>query len=97
MTAKKKVLLIGPENFGYNQSIASAFDADRFQVRVIDYAEQFGRICFANKCRYFLASNRAETTKTLLNELNNYLIRAFNRFKPDMVIVIKGDTIDAKN
>ena len=96
MPAKKKVMLIGPENFGYNQSIASAFDTEIFQVQVIDYAEQFGRICMANKCRYFVASNRTETTKTLLNELNNYLIKAFNRFKPDLVVVIKGDTIDAK-
>lgn len=96
MTIKKQVLLIGPENFGYNQSIASAFNSDLFHVRVIDYAEQYGRICLANKCRYFVASDRKKITHRLLDEMNDYLVRQFNYVHPDIVIIIKGDTIFPK-
>jgi len=89
----KKVLLIGPSCFNYNQSIASAFDPDQFEVKVIDYEEQFGQINIQNKISYFFSKNRIATTEKLISRLNKYIISAYNRYHPDIVLIIKGDTI----
>ena len=90
---RTKVLLIGPQCFNYNQSIASAFDADRFEVKIIDYAEQFGQIRLRNKIAYFISADRIRTTATLLAKLNKYILTTYNQFHPDIVLIIKGDTI----
>ena len=90
---KTKVLLIGPECFNYNQSIASAFDVERFEVKIIGYAEQFGQINLANKITYFFSANRNLTTKNLLAKLNSYILTIYNQYCPDIVLIIKGNTI----
>ena len=90
---KKKVLLIGPQCFNYNQSIASAFDPEKFEVKIIDYAEQFGQIKLANKIDYFISGNRILTTSKLLAKLNSFITTTYNEYHPDIVLIIKGDTI----
>lgn len=90
---KTKVLLIGPQCFNYNQSIASAFDNQKFEVKVIDYAEQFGQINLVNKIAYFFSYDRISTTTKLLAKLNKYILAIYNHFRPDIVLIIKGDTI----
>lgn len=90
---KTKVLLIGPQCFNYNQSIASAFDADRFEVKIIDYAEQFGQIRLQNKIAYFISAGRIQTTAILLAKLNKYILTIYNQYNPNIVLIIKGDTI----
>jgi spore maturation protein CgeB len=90
---KSKVLLIGPECFNYNQSIASAFNAEKFEVKIIDYAEQFGHINLVNKVAYFFSSDRILATTKLLVKLNNYILTTYNKYCPDIVLIIKGDTI----
>lgn len=93
---KRKVLLIGPAYFNYNRSIASAFDPDKFELRIIDYTEEFGQITFSNKIAYFFSRKRNTTTQKLLEKLNEYIIATYNHFRPDIVLVIKGDVICEK-
>ncbi len=90
---KRKVLLIGPKCFNYNESIASAFDAEKFEVKIIDYAEQFGQINLVNKFAYFFSADRVLTTSKLLAKLNRYILTIYNHYCPDIVLIIKGDTI----
>ncbi len=90
---KRKVLLIGPQCFNYNQSIASAFDDERYKVKIIDYHEQFGQIKLINKFSYFFSAHRIQTTAKLLSKLNQYIISIYNQYCPDIVLIIKGDTI----
>ena len=90
---EKKVLLIGPQCFNYNQSIASAFDPEKFEVKIIDYAEQFGQIKLVNKIDYFISGSRILTTAKLLAKLNRYVTATYNEYHPDIVLIIKGDTI----
>ena len=90
---KTKVLLIGPQCFNYNQSIASAFDPEKFEVKIIDYAEQFGQIKLVNKIDYFISGNRILTTSKLLAKLNSFITTTYNDYLPDIVLIIKGDTI----
>jgi len=91
---KTKVLLIGPKCFNYNQSIASAFNSDKFEVKIIDYAEQFGQINLVNKISYFFSSNRIATTSKLLSKLNDYILITYEHYSPDIVLIIKGDVIN---
>jgi spore maturation protein CgeB len=91
---KTKVLLIGPKCFNYNQSVASAFNSDKFEVKIIDYAEQFGQINLRNKISYFFSSNRIATTSKLLSKLNEYILITYKHYCPDIVLIIKGDVID---
>lgn len=91
---KTKVLLIGPKCFNYNQSIASAFNSDKFEVKIIDYAEQFGQINLINKISYFISSNRIATTSKLLSKLNEYILITYKQYCPDIVLIIKGDVIN---
>ena len=90
---KTKVLLIGPQCFNYNQSIAAAFDNQTFEVKIIDYAEQFGQIRLRNKIAYFISADRIRTTARLLAKLNKYILTIYNQYHPDIVLIIKGDTI----
>lgn len=90
---KTKVLLIGPKCFNYNQSVGSAFNPEKFDVRIIDYAEQFGLINLHNKITYFISKNRTATTSKLLAKLNSSIITTFITYRPDIVLIIKGDTI----
>jgi spore maturation protein CgeB len=90
---KTKVLLIGPDCFGYNQSIASAFDDNRFEVKIIDYSVQFGQISLTNKISYFFSAHRILTTVKLLTKLNKHIISVYNQYCPDIVLIIKGDTL----
>lgn len=90
---KTKVLLIGPKCFNYNQSVGSAFNAEKFEVRIIDYAEQFGQINLQNKISYFFSKNRIATTSKLLAKLNSSIRTTYDHYRPDIVLFIKGDTI----
>lgn len=90
---RRKVLLIGPSYFGYNQSIASAFDPEKFEVRVVDYSEQFGENRLLNKILFFFPGIRITTTQKLIIKLNKAINRIYNQFSPDVVLIIKGDSI----
>jgi len=89
----KKILLIGPSYFNYNQSIASAFDKDKFEVKIIDYSDLFGQKKLNNKISYFLSRNKAKTTQILLTELNQFITTTYLQYHPDIVMIIKGDVI----
>lgn len=91
---KTKVLLIGPAYFAYNQSIASAFDPDRFEIKIIEYTEKLGQINLLNKIVYFFSTKRINTTVKLLTKLNQYILNTYNRYRPDVILIIKGDTIN---
>jgi len=93
---KTKVLLIGPKCFNYNQSIASSFDSVKFDVLVIDYAEQYGRINLINQILYFFSKDRIAATEKLLVRLNKFILSTYYNYHPDIVLVIKGDTIKEK-
>ena len=93
---KRKVLLIGPAYFNYNQSIASAFDPEKFELKIVDYTEEFGQINFSNIIAYFFSGKRNITTQRLLKKLNEYILTIYNHFRPDIVLVIKGDIISEK-
>jgi spore maturation protein CgeB len=91
---KSKVLIIGPDFLNYNRSIATAFDPDQFEFKIISYAEQYGKICLLNKIRYFISNRRHRTTAKLLSELNRYILKTHKHYKPDLALIIKGDTIE---
>lgn len=89
----RKVLIIGPECFGYNQSIASSFDSEQYEVKTISYAEQYGIINLRNKFLYFFSKNKRKTSGELLEQLNEVILRFYQRFIPEIVLIIKGDVI----
>jgi len=93
---KTKVLLIGPAYFNYNHSIASAFDPQKFEVRIIDYSEQFGRNTWYNKISYFFSKNKKTTTEKLQANLNKYIREIYNHYRPELVFFIKGDCVFAE-
>lgn len=90
---RTKVLLIGPSYFNYNQSIASAFDPDRFEVRIIDYSDHFGEINLLNKIAYFFPGFRITTTGKLILKLNRKINTIYTEYHPAIVLIIKGDSI----
>ena len=90
---KTKVLLIGPAYFRYNQSIASAFNPDRFEIKIIEYTEKLGQFNSLNKIAYFISLKKPDTTLKLLARLNKFILRTYNLYRPDIVLIIKGDTI----
>jgi spore maturation protein CgeB len=91
---KSKVLIIGPNFLNYNRSIATAFNSDQFEFKIINYAEQYGKICLLNKIRYFVSNRRQKTTARLLSELNNHIFKVYKHYEPEIVLIIKGDTIE---
>ncbi len=89
----KKVLLIGPDCFGYNKSIASAFDPEFYKVLTIDYAEQYGQINLLNKISYFISRERLKATSRLLQDLNKYILNTYHEVNPEIVLIIKGNVL----
>ncbi len=89
----KKVLVIGPSYFSYNQSIASAFDTEKFEVKVIDYSEQFGLITTYNKIVYTLSGNKNKTKEKLRRKLNRHIVETYQQYGPEIVLFIKGEVI----
>ena len=86
----KKILIIGPNFFGYNESIRDAFEHKGFNVKVFNHYD--GYKGFKNKilCSKLSKIGISKFKKDYDEKLNKSILKIYDVFKPDIVIVIKG-------
>lgn len=88
----KKVLIIGPDFWGYTESIEKAFQKLGYITDVISPKESYGNSLLKRvKNRYKLFFN-PEYYENLI-KVNQYILKKYKTFKPDIVMVIKGNML----
>lgn len=94
---KKRVLLLCPDFFEIGTAILNAIETDGFDGKKIEYADiypqnLFGILFFG----FFLKARIRLTLKLYDYYVNRKLIKMYNYFDPDILIVLKGNKISHK-
>lgn len=90
----KKVLIVGPRYFGYNESVAYGFKELGWETGVIDYYEAFPDNI--KNFFYYRLFPRIKITRfkdNYVKKLNDSIVEAVQNEKPDLVLFIKGTYI----
>jgi len=89
----KNVLIIGPDFFGYNQSIERAFKNLGFETRTMAYTPGQVRT-LKEKFEFHLSGGNKEAFfKKIKKAFNKQLSDTYNKFKPDLIFIIQGNYI----
>jgi len=91
----KKVLIVGPKFFNYNQSIQSCFIKLGFEAMVRGYETLTSNVTKKVINKLFYISNCTKFTEYEIKKFNYGLIQDYLKFKPDIVLVIKGEILFA--
>lgn len=88
----KKVLIIGPDFFNYNQSIERAFNKLNFETRVLSYSP--GEvISLKDKIEYYSTRNKGAFFDKVKEKFNKQIIDLYKSFQPELVFVIQGNYV----
>lgn len=93
VSAMKKVLVIGPNFFYFNDSIAAAYRDMGWQVEVLAYDSPVHPYDWKNKLRYKLSFDK-EALKGKGRRLFSDCVRdVYTDFMPDFVFVVNGEAL----
>jgi hypothetical protein len=88
----KKVLIIGPDFYGYNNNIKRAFIKLGYITDIISPKKIYGNSLLKRaKNRYKLLFN-PEYYENLF-KVNQFIFKKYKVFKPEIIIVIKGNML----
>ncbi|WP_349408714.1 DUF3880 domain-containing protein [Pseudalkalibacillus sp. SCS-8] len=89
-----KVLLIGPEYFGINESVEKAFLDKGFKTTVINFSESYP-VNYKTKITHGLLNKLGigYFMKRYNDEINKDIVEIYRSLEPDIVIIIKGHKI----
>jgi spore maturation protein CgeB len=88
----RKVLIIGPDFFDYNQSIERAFINLGFETKVIGYTPGQVR-SLKEKFQYHITRDKDIFFNKIKKEFNQDVSDLYNSFKPDLLFLIQGNYI----
>lgn len=93
---KKKVLLIGPDFYGYNQSIEKALKYYGYEVKTAPYLENL--VKKIDRIKFYLLPKLGISLfkDKYVKDFNNFVLKLFNSFNPDIILVIKGNILTEK-
>lgn len=91
---KEKVLIVGPDFFGYNESVQRAFEEKGYDVRVISYLENL--IKKRDRILYYILPKFKINLFFNIHKrnVNKIILREYNEFNPNFVFIIKGNIIE---
>jgi spore maturation protein CgeB len=92
----KKVLIIGPNYFNFNQSIQCAFKTLGWQTVVESYDNPIHPFRGWVKWRRKFSFNRQKLKDRQDEKFNQHIIEVFNQEQPDFVFVLNGDILFAE-
>ena len=92
---KKKVLIIGPYFYGYNESIARGFQKNGLETKIINtnitYPSGFkGHFLVDILPNHFKIDKYIDTCH---DKLNNLIKKRYDEYNPDLVFCIKGNKV----
>lgn len=86
----RKVLVIGPKFFYFNDSIATAFRELHWEVKVVAYDSPVHPYDFCNKLSYKLSRNKKKMEMEGRRRFSQEVLSAFDAFRPSLVFVVNG-------
>ncbi len=88
----KKVLIVGPKFYGYNNSVARAFNILGFETKILNFldADVEG---FKEKVLLHLTQNKEKLFLKKRNNYNTYFKKEYDAYKPDILFLIKGSIL----
>jgi spore maturation protein CgeB len=88
----QKVLIIGPNFFGYNESIADAFKNLGWETNVLSY--QIGETKgLMQKLVHFFAKDKEAFFEKRKVEFNTLILKTYKAFNPNLVFIIQGNSV----
>ncbi|MDH6358708.1 glycosyltransferase [Parabacteroides sp. PF5-9] len=90
----KKVLIIGPSFFYYNQSIAHAFEALGFTTQIVPYDEPVHPFSWKNALIHKISRNKEKIKQKSRLHFNASIRKIFDSFMPDLVFIYNGDILE---
>lgn len=88
----KKVLIIGPVFFNYNQSIERAFQNLGFETKVLGYLPGEVR-SVKEKLQYYITRNKDLFFEKVKTKFNKEILDVYHSFHPDIVFIIQGNYV----
>ena len=92
----KKVLIIGPDFYGYNLSVAKSFEELGYKTKIVSYKDAMTSIVNRLKYNYLPKKNIKGFKNKYINEINSNILDAYSIFQPNIIFIIKGNFIDEK-
>ena len=93
----KKVLIIGPDFFGYSKSVEKAFQKLGYKTDIINYRKSYNDTLFTRARLKFEPIFKMNYYKNMvINKTNQLILKKYLEFKPEVVMVIKGDILTRK-
>lgn len=90
----KKVLIIGPDFFGYSKSVKKAFQKLGYKTDIINYRKSYNNTLFTRARLRFEPIFKMNYYKNMvINKTNQLILKKYLEFKPEVVMVIKGDIL----
>lgn len=89
----RKVLILGPSFFGYNQSICRAFTQLDYQAEVLEYDEPIHPFNLKNKILHKVFSSCKYLQEESCIAFNEIAIAKFEDFEPGLVFIYNGDIL----
>ncbi len=88
----KKVLIVGPNFYGYNQSVARAFNTLGYTTKVLNFldADVEG---FKEKVLLHLTQNKEKLFLKKRINYNTFFKKEYDAYKPDILFLIKGSIL----
>lgn len=90
----KKVLIIGPEYFSINESIANAFSEFGFKTKIFNFSESYP-VNYKTKITHgFLSKLGLNYFINKYNDkINKEILEIYKIYNPDIVLIVKGHKI----
>lgn len=88
----KKVLIIGPDFWGYNESIKRAFQKLGYITDIISPKKIYSNSLLKRAINRYKLLFNPEYYENLL-KVNQFILKKYNIFKPDITMVIKGSML----
>lgn len=89
----KKVLIIGPDFYDYNLSVAKSFEDLGYKTKIISYKDNMTSIIDRLKYNYLPKKNIKNFKNKYIEEININVSEVYKIFQPEIIFVIKGNFI----
>lgn len=90
----KKVLIIGPTFFHYNESISSAFKQVGYTTTIVSYDEPIHPFTPWNAFIHKFSFHKERLKEKSRREFNQFITKEFTSFAPDLVFIYNGDILE---
>ena len=93
----KKVLVIGPDFYGYSKSVKKAFQKLGYKTDIIIYRKSYDDTLFTRVRLRFESILKMNYYKNMvINQENQLILKKYLEFKPEVIMVIRGDILTKK-